>query len=94
MTEGFDIDHVAHLARLTLTEHERATLGPQLLEILDYTNHLQELDTEGIDPTFQVMQRANVLRADLESPSMAVDEALQNAPSREGNYFRVPRILA
>lgn len=102
MTEGgrkkpsqskLDVDHVAHLARLDLTEAERTTLGPQLLKILDYVDQLQQLDTRDVEATFQVLPRFNVLRDDVVAAGLSREDALSNAPQREGGYFRVPRIL-
>lgn len=90
-----DIDHVAHLARLALTEEEKARLEPQLEEILTYVGRLRELDTEGIEATFHVSgrERVNVLRDDAEDLCLDPEAALRNAPAREGPYFRIPRIL-
>lgn len=90
---GLDIEHIAHLARLDLTQSERATLGPQLLQILDYVDRLQTLDTESIEATFQVLPLANVFRDDAVAPGLTREEALANAPQSESNCFRVPRIL-
>jgi len=88
-----DVDHVAHLARLDLTPAERETLAAQLPQILHYVDRLQELDTHGIEATFQVIPRADVLRDDDVRPSLRADEVLANAPWREGDCFRMPRIL-
>jgi aspartyl-tRNA(Asn)/glutamyl-tRNA(Gln) amidotransferase subunit C len=90
-----DIDHVAHLARLDLTEAERATFAPQLERIVAYVDKLQGLDTEGIEASFQVVggNVHNVFREDEIGPGLSPDEALANAPQRENGYFRVPRIL-
>ena len=88
-----DVDHVAHLARLDLTPAERESLGSQLPQILHYVDRLQELDTRGIEATFQVIPRADVLRVDEVRPSLTPGEVLANAPRREGDSFRMPRIL-
>lgn len=89
----FDIDHVAHLARLAMTDDEKARLAPQLTEILGYVGRLGELDTAGIEATFQVRPSVNVLRDDVEDFCLDNAAALRNAPGREGPYFRMPRIL-
>jgi len=89
----FDIEHVAHLARLELSAAERAQLEPQLRDILHYVDRLQELDTDAIEATFQVLPRVNVLREDVEAPGLDLSQALGNAPERDGPYFRMPRIL-
>lgn len=91
--ERLDLEHVAHLARLDLTDQERATLGPQLLQILEYVDHLRELPTDDIEATFQMMPVTNVLREDTPVPSLPRDQALANAPHSEADGFRVPRIM-
>ena len=88
-----DVDHVAHLARLGLTEEELARLEGQLNHILDQYAVLASLDTEHIPPTAQTIEVANILRADVVRPSLTVDEALLNAPERRGDHFVVPAIL-
>jgi aspartyl-tRNA(Asn)/glutamyl-tRNA(Gln) amidotransferase subunit C len=88
-----DVEHVAYLARLGLTEAELARLEGQLNHILDQYNVLTELDTEHIPPTAQTIELANILRADVVTPSLAVDDALANAPERSGDHFVVPAIL-
>ena len=88
-----DVEHVAHLARLGLTEEELARLQGQLNHILDQYAVLTALDTEHIPPTAQTIELANILRDDIVTPSLTVDEALANAPERSGDHFVVPAIL-
>ena len=88
-----DVEHVAHLARLGLTEEELARLQGQLNHILDQYAVLIALDTEHIPPTAQTIELANILRDDIVTPSLTVDEALANAPERSGDHFVVPAIL-
>ena len=88
-----DIEHVAYLARLGLTEEELARLPGQLNHILDQYAKLAELDTDAIPPTAQVIELENILREDLARPSMAVETVLANAPERDGDAFVVPAIL-
>jgi aspartyl-tRNA(Asn)/glutamyl-tRNA(Gln) amidotransferase subunit C len=88
-----DVEHVAHLARLGLTEEELARLEGQLNHILDQYAILATLDTEHISPTAQTIELANILRDDVVQPSLAVDDALANAPERSGDHFVVPAIL-
>ena len=88
-----DVEHVAHLARLGLTEDELALLEGQLNHILDQYAILAELDTEGIAPTAQTIELENILRDDVVRPSLAQDEILASAPERVGEYFVVPPIL-
>jgi aspartyl-tRNA(Asn)/glutamyl-tRNA(Gln) amidotransferase subunit C len=88
-----DVEHVAHLARLGLTEDELARLEGQLNHILDQYAILTTLDTEHIPPTAQTIELANILREDVVQPSLTADEALANAPERIGGHFAVPAIL-
>jgi len=88
-----DVEHVAHLARLGLTEEELARLEGQLNHILDQYAILTTLDTAHIPPTAQTIELQNILREDAVQPSLAVDEALANAPQRSGDHFVVPAIL-
>jgi len=88
-----DVEHVAYLARLGLTEDELARLAGQLNHILDQYAKLAELDTADIPPTAQTIELENILREDVVQPSMAPAEVLANAPEREGDFFVVPAIL-
>ena len=89
-----DVEHVAHLARLGLTEDESARLEGQLNHILDQYTVLTKLDTEHIPPTAQTIELANILREDVVQPSLSADEALANAPERsDTGHFVVPAIL-
>ena len=85
-----DVEHVAYLARLGLTEAELDRLEGQLNHILDQYAKLSELDTSAIPPTAQTIELENILRDDVVEPSFTPDEALANAPERDGNYFKVP----
>ena len=88
-----DVEHVAHLARLGLTEDELSRLEGQLNHILDQYAVLAQLDTEGIPPTAQTIELENILRDDEVKPGLARDEILGLAPQRSGDYFLVPPIL-
>lgn len=88
-----EIQHVARLARLALTEDEQVAMQQELGAILDHIGKLNELDTTGVDPTYHAVEMSNVLRDDEVRPSYPVDEVLKNAPDRQDPYFLVPRIL-
>jgi len=88
-----DVEHVAHLARLGLTEEELDRLPGQLNHILEQYQKLAELDTDAIPPTAQVIDLENVLREDVARPSLDVEAVLANAPERDGAFFVVPAIL-
>jgi aspartyl-tRNA(Asn)/glutamyl-tRNA(Gln) amidotransferase subunit C len=88
-----DVEHVAHLARLGLSEDEVTHLLGQLNHILEQYAVLAELDTEAIAPTAQVIELENAMRADEVRPGFHVETALANAPERHGDHFVVPAIL-
>ncbi|MDQ3937064.1 MAG: Asp-tRNA(Asn)/Glu-tRNA(Gln) amidotransferase subunit GatC [Chloroflexota bacterium] len=89
-----DVEHVAHLARLGLSEEELTRLEGQLNHILDQYAVLAELDTEHIPPTAQTIEVENILREDAVRPGLSTDDALANAPQRSGDHIVVPPILA
>jgi aspartyl-tRNA(Asn)/glutamyl-tRNA(Gln) amidotransferase subunit C len=88
-----DVAHVAHLARLELSDDELETYTEQLGAILDHAQDVAALDTSGVPPTAHPLPLENVLRADVVRPSLDRDEVLAQAPAAEGAFFRVPRIL-
>ncbi|MBI3750945.1 MAG: Asp-tRNA(Asn)/Glu-tRNA(Gln) amidotransferase subunit GatC, partial [Chloroflexi bacterium] len=88
-----DVEHVAFLARLGLTEAELDRLEGQLNHILDQYAKLAELDTEAIPPTAQTIELENILREDVVTPSLPIEAVLTNAPARSGDFIVVPPIL-
>jgi aspartyl-tRNA(Asn)/glutamyl-tRNA(Gln) amidotransferase subunit C len=88
-----DVEHVARLARLALTDAELERMREQLSAILDYIDKLRALDIEGVEPTSHAVPIVNVMRDDEVVPSLPQDEMLANAPDRVGEMFRVPRII-
>ncbi len=88
-----DVAHVAHLARLGLTEDEVTGLQGQLNHILEQYAILTALDTEGIPPTAQTIEVETILRDDVVTPSLTVDEALAGASERYGDHVVVPAVL-
>jgi aspartyl-tRNA(Asn)/glutamyl-tRNA(Gln) amidotransferase subunit C len=93
MIERKDVEHVARLARLALTDDELERMREQLNGILAYIEKLNELDTEGVEPTSHAVPMLNVMRDDHPDACLPRDEALANAPDRAGEFFRVPRII-
>jgi aspartyl-tRNA(Asn)/glutamyl-tRNA(Gln) amidotransferase subunit C len=89
-----DVAHVAHLARLGLTEEELTRLEGQLNHILDQYAVLAELATDHIPPTAQTIEVEGIMREDEVTPSLPQDVVLAGAPEREGPYFVVPAIMA
>jgi aspartyl-tRNA(Asn)/glutamyl-tRNA(Gln) amidotransferase subunit C len=88
-----DVEKVANLARLAVSQAEKDMFAGQLSQILTHVEQLNRYDTEGIEPTATVLGQTNVFRDDLVRPSLPVDKALENAPEREADGFCVPKIL-
>lgn len=88
-----DVEHVAHLARLGLTDDELTLLEGQLNHILDQYAILAELPTDDIPPTAQTIELENILRDDVVRPSLSAEAVLSNAPARQGEFIVVPSIL-
>ena len=88
-----EVEHIANLARLELTDEEKARYREQLSAILDYFAQLRELDTTGIPPTSSVLPPHSVLRDDEPLPGLSLDELLRNASDTEADQFRVPPVL-
>ncbi len=88
-----EVDHIAQLARLELTDEEKQRFRGQLSDILEYAMRLQQLDTEGIPPTSSVLPPRTVLREDRPGVFRRIDELLDNAPRQESQQYRVPPVL-
>ena len=88
-----DVRKVAKLARLDLPDEKVATYTTQLESILEYVSQLESIDTEGVPETTRAVEVTNVTREDRVTPTHVRDEILNQAPQREGDFFRVPRIL-
>jgi aspartyl-tRNA(Asn)/glutamyl-tRNA(Gln) amidotransferase subunit C len=88
-----EVEHVARLARLRLSDEEKARMRSQLDAILGYVELLQRVDTTEVEPTAHVLPLVNVMREDEVRPSYPVAAMLANAPEPDGALFRVPRIL-
>ena len=88
-----DVEHVAHLARLGLTEEELGRLEGELNHILDQYAILAELPTDDIPPTAQTIELENILREDTIQPSLPLDAVLGNAAEEDGRFIVVPAII-
>lgn len=93
MIEKSQVEHIARLARLSVSEQEKDTFSQQLSAILSYVEKLNELDTKDIEPTSHVLNLVNVTRKDSPAPCLTPDEALQNAPDKSRTFYRVPKII-
>lgn len=88
-----EVEHIAELARLDLTEAEKSRFREQLSAILEYAARLQSLDTSQIPPTSTVLATRSPLRPDVPAQGLSTQQALENAPRPEAGQFRVPPVL-
>jgi aspartyl-tRNA(Asn)/glutamyl-tRNA(Gln) amidotransferase subunit C len=88
-----DIEKVAKLARLTLSEEEKRRFESQLDQILAYIEQLNRVDTTGVEPTSHAIPIHNAFREDEIKPSFPKDEVMGIAPAQEDGHFKVPRII-
>ncbi len=88
-----EVEHVARLARLELSEDEKARMTDQLDAILGYFDSLSRLDTSEVEPMTTVIPMVSVMRDDEVRPSLPLEQALAGAPDLEDEFFRVPRII-
>jgi len=92
MIEIKDVEHVAKLARLELSEEEKVRFCAQLGDILKYVEQMNEVDTTGVEPMSSALDFCNVMREDIVKYDNTREELMQNAPEREGDFFKVPKI--
>jgi aspartyl-tRNA(Asn)/glutamyl-tRNA(Gln) amidotransferase subunit C len=88
-----EVEHIADLAKLALSDEEVARYQEQLSAILEHFEHLQELETDDIHPTATVLPLKSVMRADEARPPLQREKVLQNAPQAKGGCFQVPAVL-
>jgi aspartyl-tRNA(Asn)/glutamyl-tRNA(Gln) amidotransferase subunit C len=87
------IRHIGVLARIELTDEQVATFGRQFVDIVAYMDKLQELNTDGIEPMAHPLPIQNVLAEDVVVPSLSVEAALANAPDKDNNLYKVPKVI-
>ena len=92
MIEIKDVEHVARLARLNLTEEEKVKFSKQLGDILKYMEQLNEVDTTGVEPMNHPIDFSNVMREDVARYDCTREELMANAPEVEQDYFKVHKI--
>lgn len=96
MSTEIDLDlvrHIGRLSRIELSEDEVRTFKDQLAAILTYVAKLGELDTDGVEPMAHALELGNVFGDDELGESLAPDVALANAPQRDGDFFKVPKVI-
>ena len=87
------VKHVAHLARLAITEEEAKQFQDQLGKMISFAEQLNELDTDQVVATSHVLDMKNVMREDVATPGLPIEEVVKNAPDHEDGYIRVPSII-
>ena len=87
-----DVEHVAKLARLELTEEEKITFTKQLGDVLKYVEQMNEVDTTGVVPMAHAFDVVNVMREDVVVYEQTKEELMKNAPAEENGFFKVPKI--
>ncbi len=87
-----DVEHVAKLARLKLTEDEKVMFTKQLDDVIKYVEQMNEVDTTGVEPMSHAIPLTNVMREDVVVYNNTKEELMQNAPEEEDGFFKVPKI--
>src|SRR5690606_29908759 len=87
------IDHIAHLARLSFEGEEKEAIKKDLNNIIEFMEKLNKIDTENIEPLIFMSREINTLREDIPFQSITHEEALRNAPKKDSDYFRIPKVL-
>lgn len=93
MISSQEVEYVAHLARLEISDQEKEKLTSQLNDILLYIDQLNELDTKGVEPMSHAMAVTNAFREDKVVESIGTEKSLANAPDARGEFFRVPKVI-
>lgn len=88
------IDHIAKLSRLEFSEQERSEIVGDLERILDLVNKLNELDTSGVEPLIHMTDAVNMLRDDEVKQDISKEDVLRNAPQKDSDYFKVPKVVS
>lgn len=88
-----EVKHVAHLARLAITEEEAEKFAEQLGKITDFAEQLNELDTTNVEPTSHVLPLVNVLREDVAKEGLSRDKVMLNVKEQEAGQIKVPSIM-
>lgn len=87
------VDHIAHLARLEFNGEEKSNIKSDLINIIDFVDQLNAVDTEGVEPLIFMTDAINVLREDVQEDTITQEEALKNAPNHDSDYFKIAKVL-
>ena len=88
-----DVEHIASLAKLEFSDAEKEKLTHQMNQILEYMDQLNSLDTTAVEPLSHVIELSNVFRNDEVKPGVTTEDALKNAPDRNEQFFKVPKVI-
>jgi len=88
------VDHIAHLARLEFEGEKKEAITEDLERIVTFMDVLQEVDTDGVEPLIYMTNEINHLREDVVKDTVTHEEALRNAPKKDSDYFRIPKVLS
>lgn len=86
-------DHISHLARLSFEGEEREAVKKDLDNITNFMDQLKELNTENVEPLIFMTEEINNLREDIPAVTVSHEDALKNAPKKDTDYFRIPKVL-
>jgi aspartyl-tRNA(Asn)/glutamyl-tRNA(Gln) amidotransferase subunit C len=89
-----DVEHIAKLAKLEFTDAEKEKFTHQLNQILEYMDQLNSLDTSTVEPLSHVIELSNVFRKDEVKSGVSTEEALKNAPEKNEQFFKVPKVIS
>ncbi len=87
------IDHIAHLARLEFKGEDKVSIQKDMERMIEFVDKLSEIDTENVEPLIFMSEEINILREDEPKITVTHEEALKNAPKKDSDYFRIPKVL-
>ncbi len=93
MIEKKNVEHIANLARLEVSEEEKNSFTREIGSILEYIEQLNEVGTEGVEPTAFMVPEHDPLREDVENKSLTAEKTLHNSPSAKNGFFTVPKVI-
>lgn len=87
------VEHIAHLARLKFEGEAQETIQKDMENIINFMDKLSEVNTDNVEPLIFMSDEVNVLREDVAEVTITQQEALKNAPKKDSDYFRIPKVL-